>query len=370
MSNDFENNNHSTDQSDYSDAKKRRRNNGNAITGIVFIAIGIFWLFGRYFHLDMFDFSAIAQLWPLVFVVIGINMLFKRNRVISMITWSVFILLIILFSNYNLKFFNIGAPEIGDIKNEIKTAIDGSTDLGWNEDEDISFDFNINSGSYKDFLSENSLSKSNFIVPVSEDGKDKFTLEGSASENGIFKMSITALDFTLKGGDINELVATHDFVDVYESNNGTLGFYTHTNEKYESINNVKNKKLDYTIDSTTPWEMQINLGAAEGNLDFTGTAVKKVEINSGASDMKIKLGEADIDVKINSGASDLKFEVPNNVGVRFRSNGVFVDRVFKNDEFVKKDGYYYSSNYDEAQFKADIEVNLAAGEVEVKYLGF
>ena len=70
--------------------------------GIVLVVVGIFILL---FRLGVLDISVINSiigslfaLWPLILVVVGINMIFSSNKIVKAITWVSFVVLLILHS--------------------------------------------------------------------------------------------------------------------------------------------------------------------------------------------------------------------------------------------------------------------------------
>ena len=70
--------------------------------GIVLIVVGLFILLFRFGILDVRVINSIIgslfALWPLILVVVGINMIFSSNKIVRTITWVSFVVLIILHS--------------------------------------------------------------------------------------------------------------------------------------------------------------------------------------------------------------------------------------------------------------------------------
>lgn len=70
--------------------------------GIVLVAVGILIILFRFDVLDIRIINSIIgslfALWPLILVVVGINMIFSSNNFVRTITWISFVTLLILHS--------------------------------------------------------------------------------------------------------------------------------------------------------------------------------------------------------------------------------------------------------------------------------
>ena len=74
--------------------------------------------------------------------------------------------------------------------------------------------------------------------------------------------------------------------------------------------------------------MQIDVGAANLDLDLSAFKVSKLDINGGASSINVKLGnlQQQSTVKINSGASSVKIEVPEAFACEVQTKTVLVSK--------------------------------------------
>lgn len=77
--------------------KVRTRNIG---AGIFLILVGILWALNNAGIADFHLFESIFYLWPLMLVVIGINIIFKDNSLIRTLTWLIFIVVIISYGYF------------------------------------------------------------------------------------------------------------------------------------------------------------------------------------------------------------------------------------------------------------------------------
>ena len=102
------------------------------------------------------------------------------------------------------------------------------------------------------------------------------------------------------------------------------------------------------------------------NFDFSEYKVSDVEINSGASNIDIKLGDLfDLTrIVISTGVSKIRIGIPNNSGCRVECESILSLKDF--DGFVKKSSNVYeTSNYSSSKNNIEIEFEGAMSEFEV-----
>lgn len=72
----------------------------NITVGIGLIFLGIFWMFYNMGLIRWSIWSVISYLWPLIFIVLGMNIIFKDKKIVQTITWIIFFIIIIVFGLY------------------------------------------------------------------------------------------------------------------------------------------------------------------------------------------------------------------------------------------------------------------------------
>lgn len=107
------------------------------------------------------------------------------------------------------------------------------------------------------------------------------------------------------------------------------------------------------------WFLDINIGAADANLNFVNLKIPSIKIDCGATDLTLKLGDKKKiqEVDINCGASDINVKIPKQSGCRIVSNTFLSDENFPG--FSENNGVWISDNYSTAQNK--IEINIDGG---------
>ena len=153
------------------------------------------------------------------------------------------------------------------------------------------------------------------------------------------------------------------------------GKSSHVNINIDGSDDGKYKKeirgafnLNLKLNRQIEWYIDADFGAAEADIDLSPFFVPSLNINSGASSLKLTLGNASAlqSVSIDCGASDIFIRIPKESGCRLYSNTFLSGRDYEG--FTESDGGYVTGNYKEAANKIDIRLNGAISNFNiVKY---
>ena len=304
--------------------------------GLTFIAIGVVWLLVKFGYINISIISALFDLWPLIFVVVGVNIIFRRFPYIGLITWVLFIAAILLYGTMvgsrdrDLDFFGMTLPwsivERGDRNADARVSgiTSGSFDLSDLDGIDkASVDIALPAGTFKVGLTDQSAMS--YVVP----GK-LYQVGSRRSESAI------AYNFNPEEG--------LRFDDVHE-------------------------KLDYDLylNPKVKWDLKIDAGAMESDMSLEKIPVERLQINMGAGDLDLRMGNLveRSTVEINCGATSIRLVVPEGVGVSVDYKGIVGDQSLSNDGFIKEDGIYYSEAYDQSGEHIDLVIKSAVAEIDV-----
>lgn len=128
---------------------------------------------------------------------------------------------------------------------------------------------------------------------------------------------------------------------------------------------VKND-VDIKLHPTPEWDLRIDVGAAEMNLDLTQFNVRSVDIEGGASSVKLRLGERcdNAEVSIESGASSIVIDVPESFACEVRTSTVLSSKDLKG--FTRLgDGTYTTDNFSSANRNIMIRIDAAVSSLTV-----
>lgn len=81
-------------------------------------------------------------------------------------------------------------------------------------------------------------------------------------------------------------------------------------------------RLDVSLNALPVWDISLNIGASKSYFDLSNFKIKNLDLHTGATSTKIKLGDKyDLtNVSVDMGAASLSIEVPQNVGCEIQSD--------------------------------------------------
>lgn len=126
------------------------------------------------------------------------------------------------------------------------------------------------------------------------------------------------------------------------------------NEKNKA--NFKSFKIDlnagsvevYGLDKAAPEEIEVEVNAANIELDFGNNITKNMEIH------------------LDGNASNVKLDLPSNVGISIEKESSLVSISINHPSLKKTSDGYISDNYDSAEYTVDIEVRGAIFNVNIE----
>lgn len=107
----------------------------------------------------------------------------------------------------------------------------------------------------------------------------------------------------------------------------------------------KNDEWFFELGEMPVYNLDLDYGVADVELDFRGLKVDRLEISEGVSDTLIVFEEYPTVANIEGGVSDLIFEFARGYGVVIDVDGGLLDEDF--DGFARRDGKWYSEGFDE-----------------------
>ena len=174
--------------------------------------------------------------------------------------------------------------------------------------------------------------------------------------------------------------------------------------------------LELELAAGVPMELELNFGAGRAELDLTGLGVRKLVVNTGASESVIRAGEANPErmesAAINVGAADLhvhglgnlnadqitvksglgsvtlrldgewerdghlvvsmglgalELQIPRSLGVRLRRPDSFLASI-ETGGLRKRGKAYQSDNWENAEHKVEIEITAVLGSVDLEWI--
>lgn len=284
------------------------------IIGLILVTIGIFLLLSNLGIISGNVFYSLFDLWPLLLIVIGVNTIFRNNRIVPYISWILFFIVLILYGvTRNTDVDSEGFLESIVIEKRAETQY-------------ANLDLEIGASDLTIDSTDGSLLRGNLsgrrLDYVEEYSRD---------------FEIANLDFQSRSFTIGNLV---DY-------NSTYGFY---------------------LNRDVIWDLDMDLGAINGEINLVDIPVRSLEIDLGAANLSLFLGDRhDLDLYIDSGASNLEIAIPQGVGLRVDLDTGITSTNIEDLNLIDYDDYYLSSNYDSASVKINLDIDTGVGKIDFSY---
>jgi hypothetical protein len=126
-------------------------------------------------------------------------------------------------------------------------------------------------------------------------------------------------------------------------------------------------KLELKLNDGPVWDMRVNLGAAKTYLDLTPFDISNLVLNAGAANIKVRLGSQSETtyVNVNMGAAVLELLIPKSSGCKITGDMFLVAKDLKG--FSRKDnGYYVTENYESADKKVLVDFDSGVSSLKIK----
>ncbi|CAH0995372.1 hypothetical protein EMA8858_01493 [Emticicia aquatica] len=327
----------------------------NIFWGAVLIVVGFLFL-GT--NLDWFElnwsFRKIAEFWPIMLILAGVAAFLNHKKSIYNATSA----LLIAFA-IPLGIFTCVDDGVRDFKDDLSDGINIDIDDFDDDDDDDS--------SNSDTIT-NDRNKQYFAVEMTPDIKEAtLNLKGGAAEfdleeskNRLFEAT-TFLQF--KGGyTLEEEKKDGGKVIDFGMKDGK-GKNFHFN--FDEDNNMDNDVL-LKLSTAPVWTIDMGIGAGEVDFDLSNYKVKKLNIETGAASIDIKLGDKQDNtaVDINSGVASVKIKVPESVGCEIKMDGALNAKDF--DDFEKVgNGVWQTKGFNTATKKITLNVDSGLSSLKV-----
>jgi hypothetical protein len=182
------------------------------------------------------------------------------------------------------------------------------------------------------------------------------------------------LDLNIGVGEFSIIDTTSQLIELDRT--GSEGKYSMTSHDNDSMRVIKlsldkaefkgeiKNTVKMKLNTKPVWDLELNVGAAEVNFDLSKFKTRKVDLQGGASDIEVKIGNLypESNVNIEAGAASITVRIPKESGCEITNNTFLAS---KNFEGFKKtsDHHYRTEGY--ANAKSKIHINMEAGMASI-----
>ena len=121
------------------------------------------------------------------------------------------------------------------------------------------------------------------------------------------------------------------------------------------------------LNAAPVWDLELNIGASKLNCDLTPFAVERLEVNAGASSMRITLGSRspETTAHISAGASSIKIYIPESAACELHAETALSSKHFQG--FTKTgEGTYRTENFGAAASTISLDIEAGVSSITVE----
>ena len=344
-----------------------KRQNG-LFWGVFLLTLGVLFLARRAGWLDV-DWHSLVNLWPLLLILAGINLILeRRGNPVAFVTTVMLAVAVpttlfgFLSHNRNRDDFNNHWRWDSDRDDE---EMEGNDSEYENNDEPENNEDAYQSERESRAADPDVVQRNTFLEAMTGDTREAvLKLSGGA---GRFIISDPTTD--LIKADTKQSVGSYSMsVDRDPTTRiPTVELKpTEKNQKFDLENGKFENRVEIHLNANPVWTVDVALGAGQGDLDLSNYNVKNLKIGAGAADLDVKLGaKADqSDVKLDVGAASVTVRVPKEVGVRIKKDGAL--NIEQLDDFTAVGGgEFVSPDYNAAKKKMMIRFDGGVSRFKV-----
>ncbi|HEX7367372.1 MAG TPA: DUF5668 domain-containing protein [Pelobium sp.] len=302
--------------------------------GIILIFIGTVFLLENY-GLINFHWTYVWRFWPVILIIIGINIIFSRSQTtmgkLLVVFTTIAVLSLLVIANLNAP-KNIGHNWSYNFDDEdIEVSTDSINTSVYQEDYESRFKtatLNINGGA------------STFTI---NSGSDKLFESATQKNNSRYYLRRTDEDSTV-----------------------VLNFNSKDQNKQFDFDDAELSKVEIKINPMPLWNINLNMGAGKAHFDLSNNRIKSVNIKGGAADFKVKIGSLykDVNLSAETGIAKVNILIPASSGCKIITKTGLSAKNFPG--FNKAaNGTFTSPNYGSAGNKITISLKGGLSDFEV-----
>lgn len=299
--------------------KNKGFNFGNLFLGLIILFIGIFYLCKNYGWLPENLNLEILRLWPILIITVGLSLLNSEGFLSKTIGFVIFLIVITITSF--IIFYGV--------KNDTKPI-----------------------------LNEN---------PFKVERSEKTNYSSIVIKSGVGKVNITGGSEEFADGNLRSNISNLKMDNDTSSEKQKLFLEVESGDGIESLSGIEND-LTVKLSSELPTDISLNLGVADTRLDLREVLVNDLDIEIGVANLDLIMGDKAEMAKVNlrSGLSSIKISLPDDAGSRIIIKEGLSSKQLKDLEKID-DKTYQTANYDEAEKKIEIDLDIGLSRLEIKH---
>jgi len=332
------------------------------IKGLTFLLIGTILLANTLEILDWSVWSNLLKLWPLLIVSLGLSLLF-RGKSLSFVGPLIIFLGIIVGVGASY----VGINFEGEIVREVKTL---SREIVIEVEKVPETETAVET----EITPEIETAPETEISPETETEVTLEMKEYLEIEKASIGLNLDVGKLTLGESTplLYECVSQYRYKEFEpfekfshaEKEADILIYHSPVTKKVIS-NNIKNN-WQLKLNNKIIYDISVKTGAIDIDCNLSDFKVEKLYIESGASNINLVLPQYNSIIIIDTGVSNINIAIPKNVGATVNiDSGIAIKDL---DDFTKRNATYISYNYNESEYKTEIEIDCGISNIDVDYI--
>jgi hypothetical protein len=302
--------------------------------GFLFITIGLLVLLNNFESIDL-DWITIWKFWPAALILLGISFLTKQEVMKGfLVSLTAIMLAFAVFATFKAGWELASDNLFIDFDDGIEISEWDSEDI-----EITKFVEELKPGIKKAILNFNA-------------GAGSFKLKDTTSKLIFVTAQGVRDNYRLSRSDGKE-TSTIDF----DMERARFSF---------KKGKIKNR-VEVNLNPEPVWKINMDLGGAAIDFDFSKFKVEKIDMHMGAASLKAKLGSLsdELRVTLDAGASSIEIWVPETSGCEIRTDATLSSKSFEDFRKIRSD-YYRTENFESAEKKIYLELDSGVSSLRVK----
>ncbi len=296
---------------------------GSIFWGILMVVFGSLFLINNTIGFA-WDWSGVWAWWPLVLIALGVSMFFKGEKW----SWAGYGFAATLFGVMLFALFHRGC-NVGDHESSLAGRQTVTQKM------DVPFDSAVRTASLSISMGAGTLVLRDTTLPL-------FAVDARSS---VGRYELT-----------REILGDKATLQLFMEDN-------HVSWKGGKLNNA----VLLGLNTAPAWDVDLDIGAAEADLDFSKVKLTTLSLDAGAASIKVRLGEQmqDADVSMDVGASNVVIYLPESLGCEVESQTALASTFFEGMT-EESEGRYVSPNYHSAPHKVRMRIDGGVSSIKVK----
>jgi hypothetical protein len=349
------------------ESKSKRKYRPSFIWPIILIIVGVIVLLGNLGLIEEGIWNQFWRLWPVIFIAIGLDSLFRRNEIAGPV-FMIGLGIVILLTSFGL--FGWGVWDIlWRLWPVLLVAVGLEIIIGRRLLlVSILAVFVILAGlgsvlwfSGGGLIQEEELMGSSVNQPLGNIDQAEISISSAVGEltvGSLTEPSILVSGEVSKGS--NPQVYTNYKVE------GKTGFFEMDTRNWNNLPQAKPWSWDLGLNQQIPLGFESSMAVGDMNLNLAELTLSSLDANQAVGELTVSLaGQKNYRADISQAVGSIVVEIPEDVGIRLKINRAIVGLSIPSS-FVKQGDYYYSSGYDDAEYKIDLEISQAVGSILVR----